>query len=310
MQVVAISPDPPGDSARLAAELGLRFPLLSDCDRRAAARFGLTLPDDVRPGAFLLDTRGRTLWSSVGRDPTDQPSPKIALSVILGQPGLAVPAPSSVLTPVVAVGVAVVFLLLGMLARVADHDLLAWDTPVREAILELDPEWLASLVRGASRFGSRWLIAALSIPMVAVAWPRCRQLALVLAAALPAGLVLELFLKAVVDRPRPLLGAGFGSSFPSGHVLAAVAFWGLIPPWVYLVTRRRWAWAASAGFAGLVLVVVGLNRVYVGAHWPSDVVAGYLGGAVFLLAAEWAVRRPSRALVCEACDLHPLRRTL
>jgi undecaprenyl-diphosphatase len=144
--------------------------------------------------------------------------------------------------------------------------------------------------------------------MVGVAWSRCRQLAAVLGAAFPAGLALELFLKAVVDRPRPVLAAGFGSSFPSGHVLAAAAFWGLVPPWVYLVTRRRWAWAASAGFAGLVLVMVGLSRVHVGAHWPSDVVAGYLGGAVFLLAAEWAVRRPSRALACEACDLHPLRR--
>ena len=86
------------------------------------------------------------------------------------------------------------------------------------------------------------------------------MLALVLGAAFPAGLALELFLKAIVDRPRPVLRAGFGSSFPSGHVLAAAAFWGLIPPWIYLVTRRRWAWAALAGLAGLVLVVVGLDR--------------------------------------------------
>jgi undecaprenyl-diphosphatase len=308
VQVVAISPDPPGDSARLAAELDLRFPLLSDAGRRVAARFGLNLPDDVLPAAFLLDGRGRTLWSSVGRDPTDQPSPEVARAVVSARAGLAVPAPSSVLSPVVAIGAAVVFLLLGFLARVANHDLLVWDVPVREAVLELDPAWLASLVGGASRFGSRWLIAAVTIPMLAVAWPRCRQLAVVLGAAFPAGLALELFLKAVVDRPRPVLAGGFGSSFPSGHVLAAAAFWGLVPPWIYLVTRRRWAWAASAGFAGLVLVVVGLSRVYVGAHWPSDVLGGYLGGAVFLLAAEWAVRRPSRALACEACDLHPLRR--
>ena len=307
VQVVAISPDPPRHSARLAGELGLPFPLLSDAGRHVAADFGLVAADEVLPGAFLLDRRGRTRWSSVGRDPTDQPSPEAVLAALSGRAGLGVPAPSSVLPPAVAIAVGVVFLLLGILARLAHQDLLAWDLPVREAILELDGSWVVSLVRRASQLGSRWLIAALTIPMVVVAWSRCRQLAVVLGAALPAGLAIELFLKAVVDRPRPALAAGFGSSFPSGHVLAAAAFWGLLPPWIYLVARRRSAWAASAAVAGAVLVMVGISRVYVGAHWPSDVVGGYLGGAVFLVAAEWAVRRPSPALHCGACDLHPLR---
>ncbi|HEX2193283.1 MAG TPA: phosphatase PAP2 family protein [Acidimicrobiales bacterium] len=310
VNVVAISPDSPRDSARLAAELDLRFPLLSDAGRGVAARFGLFLPNDVLPGAFLVDGRGRILWSSVGEGPTDQPSPpspRVARDLISAPAPLGVPAPSSVLSPVVAVGVAVVLLLLGVLARVANHDLLTWDVPVREAVLGLDAAWFAVVMRRAGELGSRWLIVALTIPMAALAWARCRQLAVVLIAAFPAALALELFLKAIVDRPRPLMAAGFGSSFPSGHVLAAAAFWGLVPPWIYLVTRRRWAWAASAGLAGLALVLVGVSRIYVGAHWPSDVVGGYLGGAVFLLAAEWAVRRPSPALACEACDLHPLR---
>ena len=103
---------------------------------------------------------------------------------------------------------------------------------------------------------------------------------------------------------------GFGSSFPSGHVLAAAAFWGLVPPWTFLVTRRRLLWAASTVAVAVIVVSVGLSRVYVGAHWPSDVVGGYVGGALFLLAAEWAVRRPSKVLHCATCDLHPLHGTM
>ncbi|MGQ0804158.1 MAG: phosphatase PAP2 family protein [Actinomycetota bacterium] len=163
-------------------------------------------------------------------------------------------------------------------------------------------------MRSITQFGSRWPIAALTIPMVVLAWPRCRQFAVVLALALPAALALELFLKAIVDRPRPVLAGGFGASFPSGHVLAAAAFWGLVPPWVYLMTRRRWAWAVAVTVAGIILVGVGVSRVYLGAHWPSDVLGGYLGGAVFLLAAEWAIRRAWPAMHCDACELHPLRR--
>jgi undecaprenyl-diphosphatase len=307
VHVVAISPDEPSDSRRLAGKLELSFPLLSDAGRGVAASFGLTAGDDVLPGAFLLDRRGRAQWASVGRDPTDQPSPKAALAVLSGRASLPVPAPTSVLTPVVGIAVAAVFLVLGVLARIANQNLLAWDAPVRRAVRDVDAGWFAWLIRGASQLGSRWLIAALTVIVVATAWGRCRQLAVVFMAAFPAALALELFLKAVVDRPRPALAGGFGSSFPSGHVLAAAAFWGLVPPWVYLVLRRRWAWATSAGVAGLVLVAVGLSRVYVGAHWPSDVLGGYLGGAIFLVAAEWAVRRPSRVLGCDACDLHPLR---
>ncbi|MGH9224356.1 MAG: phosphatase PAP2 family protein [Acidimicrobiales bacterium] len=161
-----------------------------------------------------------------------------------------------------------------------------------------------------NQLGSRWLIASLTVPMVAVAWTRCRQLAVVLLLALPAGLGLELALKALVDRPRPPLAVGFGSSFPSGHVLAAAAFWGLVPPWIYVVTRRRWLWALSAGVAAGAVVSVGLSRVYLGAHWPSDVVAGYVAGAMFLLVAEWAVRRPSPLLRCGTCNLHSMARAV
>ncbi len=305
--MVAISPDSAIDSLRLARELHLPFPLLSDARRGVAAAFGAVRGDDVVPGAFLLDRLARVRWSYVGEDPSDQPSPRTALAVVSGRAPLGVPAPTSVLPPLVLIAVVAVLLALGVLARTANQALLGWDVPMRDAVLELDRAWFGPVAEGASRFGSRWAIAALTIPMAAVAWARCRQLAVVLIVAFPSGLALELFLKAVVDRPRPVLAAGFGSSFPSGHVLAAAAFWGLVPPWIYLVTRRRWAWALSAGLAGIVLVLVGLSRVVVGAHWPSDVIGGYLGGAVFLVAAEWAVRQPSRALHCEACDLHPLR---
>lgn len=220
---------------------------------------------------------------------------------------LGVPSPSDVLTPVVASAVAVVFVLLGLLASVANHDLLFFDAPVRDAVRGLPRVWFSAAMRGVSILGSRWLLVALTMPMAVAAWRRCRQLAVVLLAALPVGLVLELLLKAVIDRPRPPMGVGFGASFPSGHVIAAVAFWGLVPFWTYLVSRDRRAWEAAAIIALLVAAGVGVSRVYLGAHWPSDVVAGYLAGSMLLLGAEWAIRRPPAALHCEACDLHPIR---
>lgn len=219
---------------------------------------------------------------------------------------LGVPAPSDVLTPTVAALVAAVLVVLGVLAAVADGDLLFWDQPIRRAIRGLGGEATDAIMRWGTKLGSRWVIGALLVPAVAIAWRRCRQVAVVLVVAFVAALGIELLLKALVARPRPLGAHGFGHSFPSGHVLAATAFWGLAPPWVYLVTRRRSLWVLAVVFSAGALAVVGMSRVYLGAHWPSDVAAGYLAGSVFLLAAEWAVRHPIPALGCDACEFHPL----
>lgn len=218
--------------------------------------------------------------------------------------GLPIPAPSDLLVPPVALAAAVALVLLGVLAAVADHALLAWDIPVREAVRSLDAPSFGELMRTGTRLGDRRLLAPATILAALLVRRRCPQLAAVLPVAFLASLALELVLKGVVERPRPPLGRGFGASFPSGHVLAAVAFWGLVPPWSYLITGRRRLWASSAALSGMAMVVVGTSRVWLGAHWPSDVVGGYLVGAIFLLAAEWAIRRPWARFGCESCRLH------
>jgi len=102
-----------------------------------------------------------------------------------------------------------------------------------------------------------------------------------LAATMVGGLALDDLAKALVGRPRPnllpLVDAQ-GSSFPSGHATAAAALFGAL---AFVFTRGiRWhtavqIWAAAVFCA----VVVGLTRVYLGVHWPSDVLAGLaLGG--------------------------------
>jgi undecaprenyl-diphosphatase len=91
------------------------------------------------------------------------------------------------------------------------------------------------------------------------------------------------------------MAQGFLSSFPSGHTIAATVFWGLLPPLVYVVTHSRRLWLASIPLAILVLGGVGLSRIYLNDHWLSDVIGGYLGGAMFFFAAEWALRHPTRS---------------
>lgn len=103
-------------------------------------------------------------------------------------------------------------------------------------------------------------------------------------AVIAAGYV-NIWLKALFAHPRPFdldprvrVAAASGYGFPSGHAQLAVVGWGFVA----LHIGRPWAWALGGGLP----LVIGLSRVYLGVHFPTDVLAGWLvGGAVLLLVA-------------------------
>jgi undecaprenyl-diphosphatase len=187
-----------------------------------------------------------------------------------------------------------------VLAATAHHSLLFFDKPMERTIRSIHQAWFNTLMHAWSYLGNRYVLAPLTLLLAIVAWRHCRWFAIAFFLALPGAFVVEVVFKAIVARPRPV-SQGFGSSFPSGDVIAATVFWGLLPPLVYLVTRNRRLWLVSIPVVTLVLLGVGLERIYFGAHWPSDVLGGYLGGAMFLFAAEWALRHPapSKKTMCD-----------
>jgi len=98
-------------------------------------------------------------------------------------------------------------------------------------------------------------------------------------------LLKNLFGRARPDQGEALLPAS-GASFPSGHTFAAVAFYAvLILLVVPTATAKRWKIAAAV-LAVLWVAAVGFSRVYLGAHWPSDVIGSGLLGLTWVAAAD------------------------
>ncbi len=102
-------------------------------------------------------------------------------------------------------------------------------------------------------------------------------------------------------RPDPFFGVKPTTySFPSGHALISFCFYGLIAGMLTFHLEKRWQRAVVWSVAGLIIGLVGMSRIYLGVHWPSDVLAGYSAaliwmGAVRVLALRVEARRARAA---------------
>lgn len=97
--------------------------------------------------------------------------------------------------------------------------------------------------------------------------------------------LLNVVLKALVRRPRPMgfrLASATGFSFPSGHSMVAMAFFGLIIWFVWRHVRDRRRRVALTAALAFVILMIGVSRVYLGVHYASDVLAGFCVSCIWL----------------------------
>lgn len=175
----------------------------------------------------------------------------------------------------------------------------AWDAQVMLAIHTLSRPWLDSVVRAITLTGGE-LAAVIALGVVVWRWrvhrlrPHERLDAATVLIAFGGAVCINAALKLLFARPRPAVFPPLVSessySFPSGHAVAAVALYGLLA--VLLWRRGRYGWAI---FSGAWVVVVALSRVYLGVHYPSDVLASLAHGTLWLIvvlfARDWYERR-------------------
>ncbi|HVS13082.1 MAG TPA: phosphatase PAP2 family protein [Thermoanaerobaculia bacterium] len=155
------------------------------------------------------------------------------------------------------------------------------------------PAWLESLARDVTALGGTGLLAFCTLAVAGFLLlerkPRAAGLILV---SIFGGMLLASGLKGCFDRPRPDLVPHVTpvhtSSFPSSHAMVStIAYLSLAA----LLARRRRGRALRRylfGVAALLILAVGVSRVYLGVHWPTDVLAGWVVGAAWTIAC-WTI---------------------
>jgi undecaprenyl-diphosphatase len=218
--------------------------------------------------------------------------------------------PSSTLRahPGVLAGVLATFLALAVGAAMAGSQvLLTWDEPIARWVEAHRTGGLDHVFLTFSRLGSTVPVMVVGTAVGIAAWRRCRAVGVALIVATFSKPLIETILKTAVSRDRPdfdRMVPGVGHSFPSGHVMAAMALWGMLPLIVSLYTRRRDVWWGSVAVAATIVAGIAASRVYLGVHWFSDVVGGVLAGAVFLLGVQALYEHQHRAHGCGLCGGH------
>lgn len=164
----------------------------------------------------------------------------------------------------------------------------------------LGPRWLEEAVRDVTALGGYTILSIVTSATVIYLWmTRQLRLALFFLASTIGAVFWIHLLKYGFDRPRPdLVPHGMmvsTASFPSGHSAAAAAFYLTIGVLLARFQQRRRLRIFFIGLAVVLTVLVGVSRVYLGVHWPSDVVGGWaIGGGWALLCwlvATWLRRR-------------------
>jgi undecaprenyl-diphosphatase len=177
--------------------------------------------------------------------------------------------------------------------------LLALRNPADQAD-PIGPGWVEEAVRDITALGSGILLTILAGGAVGYLWlSRRPALAWLIILTVTGSLLLNSVLKDQFDRPRPdLIAHGvtiYHTSFPSGHSMGAAATYLTLGVILARAQSRRRLQLYFLALAIGLTVAVGLSRLYLGLHWPTDVLAGWTAGALWALLCglfvRWRYRR-------------------
>lgn len=155
------------------------------------------------------------------------------------------------------------------------------------------PSWMEEAGRDFTALGSMVVLSLLTLTICGfLLLDGKKRVALLVLAAVAGGILGSHLLKSVFQRPRPDVvphrAVVSSASFPSGHSMQAAATYLTLGVLLARVQKRRRLKVYILALAAFLTFLVGLSRVYLGVHWPTDVLAGWTAGGAWAVLC-WAV---------------------
>lgn len=194
---------------------------------------------------------------------------------------------------------------LGLLVSVSTQQagLVQLDQGLVKFIRQPVPRLIQSLIIGITTLGNPLAVLIITggVVLRLVFTQRQRAAEFVLLNVLGWAGIGNFVIKSLVRRPRPIIDrlvTASSYSFPSGHSITVMLLFGSLIVLIAngLIANRTWQ-RLTIGLASLWIVAVGVSRVFVGVHYPSDVLAGWLLGYGLLTLTQWFFTRNGRSLL-------------
>lgn len=197
---------------------------------------------------------------------------------------------------------ALLFTFVKLASEVGEGDTMAFDKLVMESLrnpnnlaVPIGPHWLQVAMLDLTSIGGVAVLALLTVIVTALlAVNRNGRLALFVAVAVSSGAVVSTLLKSLFHRPRPELVAHLvdvnTTSFPSGHAMNSAVVYLTLGALLAKTLSDQKARSFVMAVSVALTLIVGFSRIYLGVHWPSDVLAGWAVGATWALLCSLILR--------------------
>ncbi|GMK37404.1 phosphatase PAP2 family protein [Paenibacillus sp. CCS19] len=184
-------------------------------------------------------------------------------------------------------------MLIGIFAMIAflinHQQITAFDERITTMVLRLYSPTTTAIMKAFTFAGSTLCVTAIALLvtlMLSMIGYR-RELIFFAGVIIGAG-ILNLVLKSIFHRARPdihRIVEASGYSFPSGHSMAAITLYGITIYFLWKHARKAWLRVVIIILGAAMIVTIGISRIYLGVHYPSDVAGGYVMGAAWLAAS-------------------------
>ncbi|WP_162805793.1 phosphatase PAP2 family protein [Sporosarcina sp. PTS2304] len=169
------------------------------------------------------------------------------------------------------------------------HTITSFDDPIIDVVQGMEAPWLTTIMKTFTTIGSTTIVVLLSLSALAILfWKKHRAQAVLLVSVIAGTGILNQVLKFIFKRERPdfhrLIDIG-GFSFPSGHTMMAFSLYTILAYIVWRNLQFTWSRTLVVIVAVFMTSMIAVSRIYLGVHFPSDIVGGVLASALWLISS-------------------------
>ena len=172
-----------------------------------------------------------------------------------------------------------------ILINVLNGNIQGFDSNIYNLITSIKSNFMDMFFRTITRFGDEEVLILIAV--ACLIFIKNRRIGGSIAINLASVGLINHILKEIIQRPRPPIELRMveesSFSFPSGHAKASLAFYGLIMYYIYNYIKNKKVKNIICAILSLLILLVGISRIYLGVHYASDVTAGFLFSIVYLV---------------------------